>query len=472
MPDPLSTREDLISALLGDDVTKSNEAARTIADLGEESIPRLLDFLDKGDQSLRETISWILVEIGSPSVPVLTDTLQNGTPTQKIIAAEVLGNLADARSVNALIEALREESVDLRETAAWALVQIGGPVIPSVMEFIQNESSYFRKTAMWVLSGIGESSVSALIESLQTGKSRQNRLIIETLSDMGDSGLEALTALLTHEDNEIRLHAVKAMGSLISPESIDLLLPLLQDHDRDVRKECIQSIAEMGPQVFSTLFDSIIDDDSLLLDSIFMVFCSMGPDAADFLAGRLEGAAAEIRRRIVRVLGIIKSPHTVDILTGLLKDADANVKDIAAWALGETGDHRAIPSLIESIQDSSMGKNFSLAAWALGKLYAYESIDPLIGLLKSSEPAVRWKAALALGLLKDPRSTAALIECLKDPDPEVKRRVISSLGDSGDTASIQPLKELLLTEDVTFQSAVKEAIKRLKSGASGKPDRP
>ena len=53
--------------------------------------------------------------------------LSDGEPVERWRAAAALGRLADARGVDPLIAALRDDDWRVREKAAWALGRIGDP---------------------------------------------------------------------------------------------------------------------------------------------------------------------------------------------------------------------------------------------------------------------------------------------------------------------------------------------------------
>lgn len=97
-------------------------------------------------------------------------------------------------------------------------------------------------------------------------------------------------------------------------------------------------------------------------------------------------------------LGIVrlKSLHPVEVLSRALVEAvDWDVRMLAAKALGETNDHRAI--------------------------------DPLVAALRDPDSSVRATAAEALGRLGNPASTDALTKLLRDPSRRVRSRTRKAL---------------------------------------------
>ncbi len=118
----------------------------------------------------------------------------------------------------------------------------------------------------------------------------------------------------------------------------------------------------------------------------------------------------------------------------VLKDPDKDVRNRAAWALGEIKptDPQIHLALAEALKDPDKGVR-SGAALALGEI---KPTDPQIHLalaeaLKDPDKGVRSGAALALGEIKptDPQIHLALAEALKDPDKYVRRSASWALKD-------------------------------------------
>ncbi len=128
----------------------------------------------------------------------------------------------------------------------------------------------------------------------------------------------------------------------------------------------------------------------------------------------------------------------LNIFLSKLKDDDTNVRETAAFVLGEIGDIRAIDLLIVTLNDnvSSVREH---SAIALGKLRDSRAVNPLILKLKDHVPIVRAAAARALGTLCDYKAPESLIEALNDEDFEVREDTISSLGEIGDPRTVEPL---------------------------------
>ena len=102
-----------------------------------------------------------------------------------------------------------------------------------------------------------------------------------------------------------------------------------------------------------------------------------------------------------------------------LTNKDAKLRGEAAWALGKSGDARAVVPLIQALKDSDS----DVQQWAVLGLakVGNSSVEPLIDALNVSDESInqsftRWEAAAALGLIKDTRAVEPLIRVLKYSD--------------------------------------------------------
>lgn len=126
-------------------------------------------------------------------------------------------------------------------------------------------------------------------------------------------------------------------------------------------------------------------------------------------------------------------------MTPMLKSSDANVRFLAAGALGRSGDATAVPFLLEAIHDESADVRQAVTA-ALGKLDAQNALPDLIGMLRDREPSVRREAVMSLMKLGNFLAAQALMPSLQDPDDTVREQAAQAL------ALLAPLADIHSSE--------------------------
>jgi len=129
--------------------------------LGKFKSLKVIDQLIKwlGDASLRnwEDIISVLVNIGNQSVMTLMNSLFNSDETLRKRAAIVLGKIGDLRAIEPLSKILQiDSSYYVQVRAAEALEKIGGPAVDSLISALKNERETARKLAARALGAIGD----------------------------------------------------------------------------------------------------------------------------------------------------------------------------------------------------------------------------------------------------------------------------------------------------------------------------
>lgn len=142
------------------------------------------------------------------------------------------------------------------------------------------------------------------------------------------------------------------------------------------------------------------------------------------------------------------------------KDDDPRVRRYLSMVLGNLGDRRATPLLIEALADADVETRI-YAILALGRLRDPASVPHVLKELDSDERDVRKAAAYALGEMGDPRAAEALVKALNDQSPDVRYNAGMALARSGDKRAIGVVREMLdrkrLDEVVGMRPDQKEA---------------
>jgi len=109
----------------------------------------------------------------------------------------------------------------------------------------------------------------------------------------------------------------------------------------------------------------------------------------------------------------------LNVIVPKLKDANKNVRESAALALGYIGDARAVEPLIEALKDQNEYVRLG-AALALRNIGDTRAVEPLMEALKDESENVRSGAAWALEKIGDTRAVEPLMEVLKDESENVR----------------------------------------------------
>jgi len=173
------------------------------------------------------------------------------------------------------------------------------------------------------------------------------------------------------------------------------------------------------------------------------------------------------------LLGTIGGAESLPVLQKLLlDDPDAEVRIVAARALGHLGDPRAVAPLVLALEQELVPPGITsaallavgetavdglrtvlrgpgprtraLAAELLGVFGAIPAVPDLLGTLRDRDSEVRIAAARALGRIAAPAAVPALVECLAVSEPPALRAVAAkALGQLGAIDAVDDLAVLL-----------------------------
>lgn len=150
------------------------------------------------------------------------------------------------------------------------------------------------------------------------------------------------------------------------------------------------------------------------------------------------------------------------ILVNQLKHQHMSYRIKAAESLGNTGDQRAVPPLVESMTPDQEPEFLYVVMLSVGKLGNTRAVPALIPFLESDEKWVRLGAVKALGMLGDDSAALPLLRVLNDKNWDVRVSAVESFSLMGCTEAIEFIVPLLSDDDYRVQESAKNTLKVLK----------
>lgn len=146
----------------------------------------------------------------------------------------------------------------------------------------------------------------------------------------------------------------------------------------------------------------------------------------------------------------------------ILDHPNATERARAAMQLGEMGDRRAVPALIQTLKDREMPVRLA-AVEALGKLGDQQAVDSLIAVVRDPNAMVGLSAVESLGNIGSEKAVETLLRIAQERERPLCLGAIRSLGTAGGDRSIQALTAALTdrARDVRWVTAL--TLARLKS---------
>jgi HEAT repeat protein len=420
------------------------KAAIALGNIGDSQAVQILTTvlgespLDKEREYVRQSAATMLIQIGSPSVWPLFDSLRTSFNLKKW------------------------------EAVAYVLVQIGSPAVQPLLDALRNSSftadnwgsqqrlDAAREVATHVLANIVPRPVDSLISAIGYCD-----FAIEALVRYGAASVEPLIAALGDTTNpDVREKAAYALGKIGDGRAVEPLIAALGDTDSDVRKKAAEALEQLNWQPEPNETGAVY----WIIKGRWNKCVQLATVAVQPLIAALGDTAWRVREKAAYALGKIGDGRAVEPLIAVLGDTDSAVRRNAAEALVQIGLPSVEPLIVVlGDTDSDVRRN---AAEALGKIGDGRAVEPLIVALGDTNSTVCHQAAIALERLHwQPEQIEAsapyyvfthqwdkcvelgtvavppLIVALQDTDSDFRARgqAALALGKIGDERAVEPL---------------------------------
>ena len=319
----------------------------------------------------------------------------------------------------------------VKEEAALALVELGGPgEVPALLDAV-------------------DTTVGAESNAATRAANRTNLRIAEALGNIGDgSAGPVLLRLARASDESVRMAAVEALGKVRSKEAIPELSHIVDDPAAppSLVKRAILALGQIGdPSAVPALIHGLVSERRGV---------SFVPESSLSLV-RIGESAVEPLLRIAQ-----------DQDAAYLAWAKENSRSAAgtyartALALGELGDRRAVPVLMQKLKyvdpDPAPGTSRLLtalvreqAARALGRMRVHEAAAAIQSLVSTREPQDEELAAIAsraLVWIGDPARARELLKKAQSGAMLPRVAIAEAAGLLGDAAISRDLTAIAQRE--------------------------
>jgi hypothetical protein len=243
----------------------------------------------------RDAISQLYVQLGFLGIDL--ERLRSWRASTRAEAAADLGLIYASEAAPALLKALHDADVRVRQAAVWAIGQTGSPEnLRLLVRLLGDRSLAVAHRAQEVLAERGHEIADAIVGYAETTSSRVGRLV-----------------------------AIELIGWLHLTGAGDLLLRFAADLDPEIRVKSVKAAAAIGDPRFIDAFHA-----------------------------RLEDSSWAVRCQAAKGLSLFGSPESVPRLSKALRDRQWWVRLYAATALAEVGP-AGEEALVEALKDQEPG---------------------------------------------------------------------------------------------------------------------
>ncbi len=356
----------------------------------------LVTVLQDGNHSLRRNAAMeALTRGGARSVPALLRALRSDDPELAMFAANVLGRTRDPAAVPHLVVLLEHPDPNVAQAAIDALAQLRATMAVGSLVKALDRDPWLRYSA------------------------------VEALGEIGDAqAVGPLVGLLS--DENMRLGAIEALGKIGSAEALGALARLLrEDQDSRTFAACLRAI---GRALES-------QPDERMLRHIES-WVHLGSPAAGQVQARLVevltggeetayGSSSEISEKesvaqLVRALRL-RPLYATLVLAG----CDPALREVLQFCAVSIGDEIA-PALGEALDCGNRNVRV-LACNCIGTLGLVELVPGLLDLLEDQDEVIRAAAVNALARLRHVDAIRHIVRLLADRSSVVREAVLAAL---------------------------------------------
>lgn len=424
------------------------------------------------------------------ALPILIKNLNDKDSNVAILSVWAMGKIRDKRATDPLIELLEnqlDDNADIIPYIAWALGEIGDEDAfkPLVELLEESPDTGHREAAIKALVKIGGPELTEILIKLFKDNDRYIRASA-TLSfclSPDNNAINPLIESLLDPDKTVRINTIMALSEIGSTRALKHIRKIANNStDSDEREKARIAIKNIETYGGRSIYQPQVDDSEyVFIESIdlskledYNIEDCMGYDAMpmkvstkkdiDALLKQLKNEDDDTRINAAWMLGNVKNKdkRIVPALADrLLHDENGPVRWYAVKSLGKLKDRRAIPAILEAVNDVDTEVREDVVQ-AFGRIGGKDLVEPAVKMLDDDFISVRVAAVMAVESFNDPRGNKAIVRMLEDPEPSVRRTAARSLGNLGDTSNIPALEKLLTDPNRKVRIVAGNALKKLK----------
>ncbi len=301
-----------------------------------QDVKLLLELLKTEEKKNLQLVVEALGDIGTGEcVPFIIPLLESNHTGIKLAAIVTLGRFDDERSIEPLIECLRDKNLLIRQKAIEVIGALGqsenvrlGKLLVAMMK---DKDVNVRRSVIEIIRILGDRDDIwwKLIRYLRDEDWWVRERVTEILAELGGKRiLEPIVSLLDDPNEVVRRYAVEVLMRLKDARAVDPLIRSLHDSDWWVRERAIEALADLkDPRAVSEL-NGLLSDPELVW-TISVALQSFGhPSSYLPLLQAIDHPLPEIRMEVIKALHAIGDRRFAETLKALLNDDDKNVRDL------------------------------------------------------------------------------------------------------------------------------------------------
>jgi HEAT repeat protein len=399
-------------------------------------------------------------------------SLDSESPKERQAAVEQMAVLGNREAIPKIAAALKKEpKSEIRAAMVAALGRIRDTAaIPVLADTLRNDlDKDVRSQAIdsllrfYIL--IEESGpVRTIFNKVKSVLIEPNPPVVGPEVNVDTSAKEALAAAMQKDFNdEVRVEAVRALGSLRAKDQIPAMIATLEDpqnrEHRTVRTEIVHTLGVLrDPSAGMALEKALRDSDRQVVSEAVLAVGLVGNTSARPAVEeifRSNSSSAALKAQALESLALLRDPASTQLFVSLLDSKEdsyrelsaeglarlrypdaknwrqrfdlekkPNVRNALAYGLSASGDLDYVNNLANALNTRQSGQ-VEVYLFELGKFDG--QMNELYRYLHSTDPKVRAGVVRVIGNIGDPSSLDQVRKLTDDPNTEVVREAVAAL---------------------------------------------
>jgi HEAT repeat protein len=327
----------LLRQLESSDVTVRSDAAHALGKLGDESaVAALARALQDADEYVRKSAVMALRRIsGQAAAEALRAALADRSEQVVLQAVNGLRDMRDKGAVEALIRVLGRRERSLQLAATEALVRIGPDAVGLLMATFEDKALRRKigTQVMKILVDVGPRAIDALLEAVSQESQVIQATALSVLGRVGDARIIKPLIDLFLRDPRMQEAVVATLARIEERGVLDATEPVHVDRDIHPSKAVIEAFAgrareDVIEQLRVALENPMPKVRRFALRVLFALF---GDGASEQFIASLEDEDVEVKRLAIRILGKLRNKRVIEPLVALVQREGGEHVEEAVW---------------------------------------------------------------------------------------------------------------------------------------------
>ncbi len=417
--------------------------------------PQLLEQARSADPDARQKAAYLVSQLGDErDLPLMFELLAD--KDWRVRKTVVDGFVRDGRPeiVTGLLNALGDaQNAGKRNSATEALIRVGEAAIDAIVQRVTSEPDVDVRLSMVNL--LGDLRRRDAFEVLLGLLDKEHDInvassIVSSLGKYRDStALPALLRMLQQRDDLwLKFHVIEALGEIGDRAALPAILPLYGE--KSLRKPVLEAIGKVADVGTVNFLLRVIRDEERLNLTALRALVRIAEAEKPRMVARSEREV--IQHKFRESFPREKLPA---LLAHLSTTPKRDVKGFILKFLGWSGDERALPALLEHLQQPDTAETAAQALIDFGPA----AVGAILTTLRATDEDE--SVSLLLGVLNAVGGSElmpSVLPFLDHDNAAIRRLAIETLGEIADVRSIDYLLAKLDDVDVACQQAAVDAV--------------